>query len=786
MRVYLAEKKQQGEVIAAYLDKSVKIDRHDKATSYKLSNGDYVTWCEGHLYELAMPDFYDPNLKNWSLDNLPFRPSRWQLLPKERVRRLISVIDDLLSKCSEVVLCSDFDREGQYLGLNAIYESGYNGRILRAKITSLGKVELGRALNAIEDISLTMPLYYSALARAHADYLVGINLTRFFTCLGRNANYREKVNVGRVITPTIQLIVERDNEIAKFVAKSYYELEATLSTQNGSFKAKWQPPKEVLDAQGYCLNYNNVKDVESAVKGKVLEIVNVEKKHTLQQPPLPFSLSDLQVYCGNHFKMTPSQVLEIAQKLYDNQYTSYPRTDCSYIPESQHQDAVIILGKLANNPAYTSDVNGCNVAIKSKAFSDAGMGDSSHNAIIPTTEDVNVARLSSDELKVYDIICKRYIAQFYVPAEYDCVVVTAKHGEHSFRAVGRVLTKQGYRIIFTDELLSDDTADNKEENAVIPPVNIGEKALASKTEILSKKTRAPKRYKQTTLVNTMKHVDLLVEDANQKAILKATKGIGTEATRAGIIKNLFDYGWVCEKDGYLYGTVKAHQLMAVIPKEIKSPVMTAMWEEKLNQIANRHGSADNFENEIYSWLGKLIAACMQQKAVDYISDKFKQIAVSSQSNDNTVTTDIICPLCSSPLKQITGKDSKKYWVCTNRDNCKFITNDKFDKPVIERCVKCNGLLRQFKFNNSKDHFWKCQNEQCGAYYNDIAGSPLYHLPVCPKCGKYMRFSGNYDRDGHKQAPYFYCEGYKDKSCYCKLDRFFKEIKRNKTKVTYKD
>ena len=221
MRVYLAEKKQQGEVIASYLDKSVKIDRHDKATSYKLSNGDYVTWCEGHLYELAMPDFYDPKLKSWSLDNLPFRPSRWQLLPKERVRRLISVIDDLLSKCSEVVLCSDFDREGQYLGLNAIYESGYNGRILRAKITSLGKVELGRALNAIEDISLTMPLYYSALARAHADYLVGINLTRFFTCLGRNANYREKVNIGRVITPTIQLIVERDNEIERFVAKSY-------------------------------------------------------------------------------------------------------------------------------------------------------------------------------------------------------------------------------------------------------------------------------------------------------------------------------------------------------------------------------------------------------------------------------------------------------------------------------------------------------------------------------------------------------------------------------------
>lgn len=776
MRVYLAEKKQQGEVIAAYLDKSVQIARHDKATSYELSNGDVVTWCEGHLYELAMPDYYSPTLKEWRLDTLPFKPERWRLLPKERVQRLINVVNNLLSECTEVVLCSDYDREGQYLGMNAIYESGFQGKILRAKITSLGKVELGRALNNIEDVSFTMPLYYSALARSHSDYLVGINLTRFFTCMGSQSNYGSKVNIGRVITPTVNLIVQRDDEIANFKARNYYELTVTLAVQNGNFNAKWQTPKELLDDNGYCLDYQSVKNIEEAVKGKTFTIDNVERRALEQNPPLPFSLADLQVYCGNHFKMSPSRVLEIAQKLYDNQYTSYPRTDSNYIPESQHEDATLILSKLKNNESYTSLVRGCNTSLKSKAFSDSGMGKSSHNAIIPTTEDVNAGRLDQDELKVYDIICRRYIAQFYVAAEYDCLTILASCRNQSFKASGRTLLKAGYRIIFTDEMLSEENNTKAEDALPIPLVNIGERAFNTKTAIDSKKTRAPKRYKQTSLVQTMKHIDVLVDDAKLKATLKATKGIGTEATRATIIKNLFDYGWVVEKDGYLFGTQKAHQIMSVIPNEIKSPVMTALWENELEQIAEQKYTADQFENKIFSWISNLIAACSQERIKNFITERFKQISNASK----TATTDEVCPLCHAPLKQITAKSGKKFWVCSKKE-CVFITDDRLDKPVIERCKKCGALLRRYKRKEGNDHFWKCSNSECGEFYNDINCSPILTVPKCAKCGRELRFSGNYNREGKKITPYFYCTGYKDKAnpCYCKYDKFFKEIKSKK-------
>lgn len=772
MRVYLAEKKQQGEIIAQFLDNSVKTGRHDNATSYTLSNGDVVCWCQGHLFGLAMPDHYSEELKQWRLDTLPFRPDNWELTITPAGKKLMPVITRNLDKADEVILCSDFDREGQYLGINAIKMSGFTGRILRAPVTALGKIELQRAFDKVEDISKTMNLYYSALARSHADYLVGINLTRFFTCLGAAVSYKDKVNIGRVITPTINLIVQRDIDIANFRPKNYYELKAELSAQKGKFTVTWQPQKEQLDADGYMTDMNLINSVHVKVKGRPFTIISVDKKKVTQQPPLPFSLSELQVYCGEHFNFTPDRTLEIAQKLYDEQYTSYPRTDCSYVPETQHQDASIIISQLSCDPEFKQIALGCDTSIKSQAFSDKKMGNSSHNAIIPTMEYKDPKNLSVDEFKVYDAIRRRYVAQFYVPAEFDAVIVTAECLGEFFKASGRTLTKAGYRIVYSEELLDDNKDLSSEENTKIPPLTVGEVAIPQSLNIESKKTRAPKRYVQHTLTKAMRHIDTLVDDVQQKAILKETKGIGTEATRAGIIKNLFEFGWVKEdKTGKLYATEKAHELMTIIPKELKSPVMTALWENEFEKIADGKVNYLNFENQIFSWVTQLINICSQPKAQEFIKAQFSKISTEAKK----VETSITCPYCKSALKQITGKDKQLYWVCTNKDNCNFITRDSFGVPVIEFCPRCNGLLRQYKYKDSKDHFWKCTNEQCNAFYSDISGKPLKDLPTCPKCNREMRFSGNYDKDGKKQAPYFYCTGYKDKSCYCKLDKNFKEI-----------
>ncbi|MGN0901716.1 MAG: DNA topoisomerase, partial [Succinivibrio sp.] len=518
-RVYLAEKKQQGETIAQFLDSSIKVNRHDNVTHYVLSNGDVVCWCQGHLYGLAMPEHYSPELRQWTLETLPFRPEQWDLEITAAGKKLMPVITRELDKADEVVLCSDFDREGQYLGLNAIREAGYSGRILRAPVTALGKIELQRAFERVEDISKTMPLYYSALARSHADYLVGINLTRFFSCLGKQASYKEKVNIGRVITPTINLIVERELEIANFKSKSFYILNVLLSVQKGQFKAKWNIPKAYLDHDGYLTNYNVAKSTMVKLQGKPFTIINVEKKTVTQQPPLPFSLSDLQVYCGDHFNLSPDRTLAIVQKLYDEQYTTYPRTDCSYLPESQHSDAPIIIAQLCKDPEFMQLAQGCDTSIKSQAFSDKKMGNSSHNAIVPTMEYKSPSMLSPDEFKVYDAIRRRYIAQFYVPAEFDAVQVTAESQGEFFSAGGRTLKRAGYRIIFSDDLLEDNNdSTDEEETEKIPPLAIGEMAVAQNFNLESKKTRAPKRYVQHTLAKAMRHIDTLVEDPQQKAI----------------------------------------------------------------------------------------------------------------------------------------------------------------------------------------------------------------------------------------------------------------------------
>lgn len=781
MRVYLAEKKQQGETIAQFLDSSVKIDRHDNATHYKLSNGDVVCWCQGHLYGLAMPDYYSPELKQWKLETLPFRPQQWKLVITPAGKKLMPVITRELDRADEVVLCSDFDREGQYLGLNAIKEADFTGRILRAPVTALGKVELQRAFDRVEDISKTMSLYYSALARSHADYLVGINLTRFFSCLGAESSYKDKVNIGRVITPTINLIVQRDLDIANFKSKSYYDLKVLLSVQKGQFTVKWNIPKELLDSEGYLTNFNVAQAAMVKVKGKPFTIINVDKKKVSQQPPLPFSLSDLQVYCGEHFKLSPDRTLEIVQKLYDEQYTTYPRTDSSYLPESQHSDAPVIIAQLSKDPSFMQLAQGCDTSLKSQAFSDKKMGNSSHNAIIPTMEYKDPSRLATDEFKVYDAIRRRYIAQFYVPAQFDAVQVTAECQGEFFSAGGRTLKVAGYRMVYSEELLDDKNDPTDEELAKIPPLAVGEIAVPQDFKLESKKTRAPKRYVQHTLAKAMRHIDTLVEDPQQKAILKETKGIGTEATRAGIIKNLFDFGWVTEDSSKkLHATPKAHEIMTIIPRELKSPVMTALWENELEKISEDKLNYVSFENKIFSWVTQLIKVCSQPKALEVIHNQFSKIA-----KEENPTTSIQCPFCQSPLKMITGKDKQKYWVCTNKDNCKFITSDNLGTPVLEFCPKCNSLLRRYKYKDKKEHFWKCSNEACGAFYKDISGKPLHELPECPRCHREMRFSGNYDREGKKQTPYFYCVGYKDKSCFCKLDKNFKEIRPKAKRAVHK-
>ena len=816
MRVWLAEKKQQGEAIARMLDPKCHPARHDHASSYELSTGDVVTWCEGHLYEQAPPDFYNPDLKRWTISALPIIPEHWQLLPIHSKKAQTGAVNRLLCSADEVVLCSDYDREGQYLGMNAVLESGCTARIKRAKVTSLGPVELKRALTGIEDISLTMPLYYSAMARSHSDWIVGMNLTRLFTCLAADQGYGEKINIGRVITPTVNLIVRRDAEIAAFKPQDYWEVSLEVSVQRGQFKAKWQPRRELLDAQGRMTDRDAASDCAKACAGRPVRIAGLERKRVKESPPLPFSLSELQIYCGARFHFSPAQVLEIAQKLYDNQYASYPRTDCRYVPESQHADAPIIMARLAEDPAFKPMTAGADLSIRSAAFSDRGMGKSSHNAIIPTTAKCDPSQLSPEEFKVYDAIRRRYVAQFYVPAEYDTVKARCICEGEKFAATGRTLARQGWRILHAgEEPAPQPSSDGRDEEkeAVLPAMSDVEVGVAGKAAVEAKQTRAPQRYTQASLVKAMLHIDTVVDDPAAKARLKETHGIGTEATRATIIKNMFDFGWVYEEKGKIHATQKAREIMGALPEAIKNPATTAMWEERLDAIVNGTMTQPAFEEMIGKWVKGIVDKCRSPECRPWISGQLDKLCEGrpryscpecgkaltllkgrngpywrcrgcgkafEDNGGKPLIADpakaVKCPKCGKPLRPFRTKRGEILWACPDREGCGFVVTDKDGRPVIRHCPEpCGGLLARYRRKEGGDHFWKCP--KCGRFFGDLEGEPILKIPKCPKCGREMRFSGSFDRSGKRISPHFYCTGWKDKSCFCQLDKFFRIINR---------
>jgi len=829
MRLYLAEKRQQGETIARFLDPGAR----PKGAWAELSGGDIVTWCRGHLYELAEPGDYDPAWKDWSADALPMIPQRWKLVPREGPQSQRQAVNRLLSKCDEVVLCTDFDREGQYLGMNALYEAGFSdlSRVFRAKLTALDAASLKRAFSSIEPVEKSMPLYWSALARSHSDWLVGLNLTRLYTCMGRAAGVSGVVNLGRVITPAAALVARRDAQIALFKPKDYYEIKADLIVQHGRFTAKWQPPRELQDGDGLVTDTRAAQEALSRIRAESFSVSGVEAKRQAENPPLPFTLAELQAWCASRLGFQPSRTLKIAQELYDRRIASYPRTDCAYIPEAQHAEARAILQALASDPKFAGIVAGCDPGIKSRAFSDRKFQGHAHNAIIPTTEAAGAADLDSDCMAVFDIIRRRYCAQFYAPAQWDCVKVSLLAGGESFSASGRTLAVPGYRVIFAPGAL-DEAEGGKPAPAQqrIPPVSQGEAAAPEDVRIEPRKTRPPKHFTLASLTRAMEGVgSALAEGGGAKAspeIMAFLKdhGIGTAATRAGIIDNLFKYGWCVKEGGNVIATRRAHEILAALPDAVKSPETTAAWEDSLDRISSMAPSeaergAAEFEARIAQAVTALIGRCRGPEAAAFIASHLAKAAGGESAADGrpapkcpgcgqplrkfkgksggmfwgcrqcgTTYQDwkgapLIppsgpsapkCPRCGSPLKPVKSRKGGLWWICQGpgggKEGCGYVAADAGGRPSPAfKCPKCGKLLRRCRRKDGSGWFWTCGEH----FFEDLQGAPVLDPPRCPDCGRPMRLCTR-GKDGKPVAPYFWCTGWKE-GCHCRVDKYGKRI-----------
>lgn len=600
-RLYIAEKPSLGRAIAAVLPRPHK--NHDGYI--EVGNGDIVTWCIGHLLEQVEPDAYDVKYKKWNMGDLPIIPQQWQLAPRKSASKQLSVVRKLAKKASEVVHAGDPDREGQLLVDEVIdyvkLAQSKKANMQRLLISDLNPAAVKRALGKMRSNQDFIPLSVSALARSRADWLYGMNMTRAYTLLGQKGGYRGVLSVGRVQTPVLGLVTRRDDEIANFVPKPFYEVFALIPYQDTMIRARWKPSdacKPWQDEEGRILNRQLCENVVGRIKGQPAEVTESERKETRQAPPLPYSLSALQIDAAKRYGMSAADVLANCQSLYEKQKViTYPRSDCRYLPMDHFRQANDVCQAIANNAGELSNaVNGADTSLKSKAWNDKKVD--AHHAIIPTPKAVNAAALSSSENKVYQLIARQYLMQFYPPAVYSEAKLAFTIAGGLFIAKGRQLMSPGWR-----ELLGrNDSTDETDLADKVPPLEKGTVLTCQDGEIKDKMTEPPKPFTEATLLQAMTGIARFVSDSSLKKILRETDGLGTEATRAGILDTLFKRQLLMRQGKSIHATEAGRGLVYALPDEATYPDMTAHWEHQLQDMAEKKCAYQPFMDALQSRL----------------------------------------------------------------------------------------------------------------------------------------------------------------------------------------
>lgn len=713
MQLYLCEKPSQARDISRVLGV------RQKGEGCLLSDDTIVTWCFGHLLEMAAPDAYDEALKRWSFETLPIVPSQWKLEVKKEASKQFKNIQRLLKKATSIVIATDADREGETIAREILELCRWQGTINRLWLSALDDSSIRKALNNILPGAKTESLYYAGLGRARADWLVGMNLTRAYTLIGRQQGHDGVLSVGRVQTPTLNLVVERDLLIEQFKSTSYYELVAEFGVTTGQFTAKWLPPKRVTDAEDRCINQQAALDVAQRIAARQGAIINATTELKKEPAPLPFDLSSLQQEASKHWGMGAQEVLDTAQALYEtHKALTYPRTDCPYLPESQHTEVAQVLAVLEQSDSrYAPLIANADTGRRSRAWNDKKI--TAHHAIIPTATPTDVSRMNINEQRLFDLVCRHYIAQFYPEYEYQQTSVTVAVCDETFKASGRVPKMTGWRQLFGKETNDDQEQDQQS----LPNLSEGMVARVRNTSVETKQTKPPAHYTEGTLIAAMKSVGRQIDDPTLKKVLRETSGIGTEATRAGIIETLLQRGFISKQKKHVISTATGRALIAMLPEVIKDPATTALWEQGLDDIAKGRGELATFIAGQARWIDDLLHQIKQDGHAATDKKTF-----GDADNQHT------CPDCGKPLRRRKSKTGF-FWGCSAYPECKTTLPDNKGQPgkakssapakqmqttakIGESCPQCRkGKLVLRSVKNGKN-----------------AGKPFIGCTIYPKCG----------------------------------------------------
>lgn len=608
MIVYIAEKPSVGRAVAAVLPKP-----HQQDEGFiTVANGDVVTWCVGHLLEQAEPEVYNPEYKKWRKEHLPIIPTQWQHQVKAATRKQLTVVKKLIKQADVLVNMGDPDRVGQILVDEVINYSGVSKAkrmaAQRCLISDMNPDAIKRSLNDLRRNNDFIPLATSALARARADWLYGINMTRLCTLQGQASGYQGVLSVGRVQTPILGLVVHRDIEIENFVSKPFYEVFIELQTaKQQTYTAKWKPSaacEAYMDEDGRVLLKKLAETVLKKVINQSGQVVAVTQSVKKQAAPLPYNLSSLQIDASKRFNFNAQKTLDICQKLYEtHKLLTYPRSDCRYLPKGHYNDKDSVSQAIAHScPALNQALQSADLALKSKAWDDSKV--SAHHAIIPTSRKLDGSRLSADEQKIYELVARQYLMQFYPPFTYQEKQIDSEVGGGLFISRQKEVVSKGWKALLPER---KGNAEDQEFSAVkLPHVLKGENLLCINGRLDEKQTSPAKHFTDATLLSAMTGIARYVSDPDIKKVLRDTDGLGTEATRAGIIELLFKRGFLSKQGKEIHATEVGRRLILALPEAMVLPDMTAHWESQLEAIAQKRMSYNEFMTPMLDGLQRLV------------------------------------------------------------------------------------------------------------------------------------------------------------------------------------
>lgn len=572
---------------------------------YLEGNGYQVTWTYGHLCTLKEPNDYQEMWQHWNLGSLPMIPQRFgiKLIDSEHVKKQFAVIEKLYSKADEIINCGDAGQEGELIQRWVMQKAGVKCPVKRLWISSLTEEAIKEGFGNLKDQKDYEPLYMAGLSRAIGDWLLGMNATRLYTIKykERTAKDRQPLSIGRVQTPTLAIIVNRQKEIENFKPTPYWVLSTLYrDTLFTSTKGK----------------YNSKEEGEKAfeeIKDKPFEVTNVSKKNGTEKPPQLFDLTTLQVECNKKFGYSAEQTLNLIQGLYEKKVTTYPRVDTQYLTDDIYSKCPQTLNGVfkykVNGVAPYAElirtIGGKPLRKDKKVFDNSKVTD--HHAIIPTG--VTPVGLADMEQRVYDLICRRFIAVFYPDCKFSTTTVEGKAGEVDFKVTGKEILEPGFRVCFVKEKKSeeetDDTKENKDEEKTLPTFVKGESGPHEPT-FTEKETTPPPYYTEATLLRAMETAGKFVDNEELRAAMKEN-GIGRPSSRANIIETLFKRHYIKRQKKRIVATPTGIALVDIIHEELlKSPELTGIWEKKLRDIEAQKYDAGTFIQELKEQITQIV------------------------------------------------------------------------------------------------------------------------------------------------------------------------------------